>query len=222
MKISIAPDVFVKFPQLKVGLLVASNVDNKSKLARSTHLLHDAQRMVQLTFNKDSVRSHYLISPWTAAQQEFGKKAIHYHTCVERLLDDTLEKKPVAEKDVGTNLMRYLSLKYVVPLGVDDARKIQGDISFHISKIGSEKELVYADQKSVLGKKLDYWQSPRTRPAANSTALLVHLEALPPLTNRKVREILVELQSLIYTFCGGKTKIVLLHRRKPSVQLSIF
>jgi len=226
MKVTIDKTVFKRYPKFQIALLVVTNIDNKTKLKESKHLLAEAEKMVTLTFNKDTLKNHHLIKPWTVAQEEFGKAAKHYHTSVEGLLQKVLRKKRVSAKDVLTNLIRYLSLKYVVPYGVDDATEIKGDLKFTMAK-GSEKagvlhrlkrgSLYYKDSKSVLGTKLDSWKNRRTRLLPVSVDAVVHFEFMPPLTKKKMTEIMREAKTLITSFSKGQVKVYFLGKSKPTV-----
>ncbi len=215
MKISIKPEVFKKFPQLKVAFVKAEGIDNKSKAAKANHLLAEVQKVILLTFNQDTVKSHLLISPWNTAKEEFGKKAKHYDTSVELLLQKALRKQKLQTKDTVTALLRYLALKHIVPFGADDPSKLQGDISFEVTK----NDISYRDAKKTLGKKLDYWKNTATALKPNSTSALVHFEFLPPVSITKQREIVTEASDLIRAFCGGKVKVVVLDKRKNSVNI---
>ncbi len=215
MKISIKPEVFKKFPQLKVAFVKAEGIDNKSKTAKANHLLAEVQKVILLTFNKDTVKSHLLIAPWNVAKEEFGRKAKHYDTSVELLLQKALHKQNLKTKDTVTALLRYLALKHIVPFGADDPSKLQGDISFEVTK----KDISYRDAKRMLGKKLDYWKNTTTALKPSSTSALVHFEFLPPVSSAKQREIVTEASDLIRAFCGGKVKVIVLDKRKNSATL---
>ena len=233
MKITIKKEVFEHFhPDLKVAFILIEGIDNASRLEESVHLLKEAEHLIRLTFNKESIKTHHLVSPWVAAQQEFGRKAKHYHTSVERLMRAILRKKTVASRDVVTNLVRYTSLKHLVPMAVDDPDKLVGQLSFHLAN-GKERisllegvkkgAFVYTDQakkKNLLGAKLDYWKSPRTKLRSSSKRALVHLEALPPLSTGKFAVLLAELVDILKEFTGGKVKVLILSRSKNSGEFS--
>ncbi len=215
MKVTIKQEVFKKFPQLRVGFVITEGIDNKSKIAKANHLLADMQKVVLLTFNKDTIKSHHLISPWDAARAEFGKKAKHYHTSVEVLLKKVLSKKNIKTKDTVTTLLHYLALKHIVPFGADDTAKLKGDITFELKK----GDLCYRDGKKVLGQKLDYWKNATTAVRPTSTSALLHFEFLPPFNPAKEREILTEAFELVAMFCGGKVKVEVLDKKRNSVEL---
>lgn len=215
MNLTVKPEVFQKFPQLRVVFILAEGIDNKSKAVKANHLLADIQKVVLLTFNKDTFKSHYLVSPWTAAKEEFGKKAKHYDTSVELLLQKALRKQNLKAKDTVTALLRYLALKHIVPFGADDQAKLRGDISFEVTK----KDISYRDAKRMLGKKLDYWKNTATALKSSSTSALVHFEFLPPVSPAKQREIVREAVELLQAFCGGKIKTIVLDKKNNSANL---
>ncbi len=228
MKIQISPQVFHTFhPQFRLAVITATGLDNKSKLKQSQRLLQEAVRLVQLTFNKDTVKSHHLIAPWEAIRQEFGKEARHYQTSLEILLRRVVMRKSITSQDTLTNILRYLSLKYLVPIGADDADKINGSITFTLSK-GTKRVqgkklspgmVYYHDKQSILGTKLDFWKNPKTALRFSSTSALIHLEALPPITNTRINEITVEAARLIQTFCGGTVTVVGLDKKRKTAEI---
>ncbi len=225
MKISIDKEVFVKYPKLKVAFIYAWGIDNKTNLKESVHILRDVEEAVHLTFNKETVKNHYLISPWAVAREEFGKEAKHYQTSVERLLHNVLQRKKIAANNVVTNILNYIALKHIIPLGIDDPVAMQGNITFSLAT-GKERrgvlqklhlgDIYYRDGKGILGTKLDYWKNTRTKLIPTSVFGLVHLEALPPLTPKKLQAILKETTNLIPSFCGGKTKVFILDKNNPA------
>jgi len=216
MKITIKPEVFKKFhPKLKAVFILAEGIDNKSNAKKTNHLLAEMQKAILLTFNKDTFKSHNLISPWETARQEFGKKAKHYHTSVELLLQKTLRKQKLQAKDTTTALLRYLALKHIIPFGADDPAKIKGDLTFELKK----GDLQYRDAKRILGKKLDYWKNTSTALRPDSTSALIHFEFLPPVSPAKQTEIVAETVELLQTFCGGMVSAGVLDKKKNSVTI---
>ena len=228
MKITVKKSVFKKFNSLKIAFILVENIDNKSKLNESKHLLHDVEELIKLTFNKETIKNHDLISPWKVAQEEFGSKAKHYHTAVEKLLKKVLSGKSIKSRDVLTNLMNYVALKHIVPFGVDDYSKINGNLTFALSS-GKEKvdalrelkkgALYYQDEKSILGMKLDFWKSKKTELDNKSKSALIHFEVMLPVTQKKLNEIVKETAQLVKTFCGGDVKIYFLNEKVNSVMV---
>ena len=215
MKITIKREVFKKVhPKLKVAFIHATGVDNKSQTKQVNHLLAEMQKAVLLSFNQDTAKTHLLISPWNTAKEEFGKKAKHYNTSVEALLQKVLRKQSIKTKDTVTALLRYLELKHIVPIAADDPTKIKGDITFQVSK----DDLCYRDSKRMLGKKLDFWKNNKTAMIPGSWCTLVHFEFLPPVSLQKQKEIVNEAVELLQSCCGAETKVAVLDHKNNSVK----
>ncbi|MBI2146253.1 hypothetical protein HYU22_02855 [Candidatus Woesearchaeota archaeon] len=222
MKIQIQKEVFAKFPKLRIAFILVSPIKSTAKFPESLHLLREAEGMVHLTFHKNNFQSHDLISSWAVARQEFGKEAQHYHTSVERLLQRVLARKRITGNTTLTNIVRYLSLKHLVPMSVDDPSKMVGALTFAIS--GREKKgwfrrlakgsLYYHDMFNIVGTKFDHWKNPKVALGAMSTSALIHIDALPPVSTAKLKSIVQETQQLVRSFCGGKSTVVILDRKK--------
>ncbi|HLC52615.1 MAG TPA: hypothetical protein VJI98_05200 [Candidatus Nanoarchaeia archaeon] len=229
MKITIKPEVFKGFHNdLKLALIFVTELDNKTKLDESKHLLKEVENLERLTFHKNKKEFHHMISPWNLAKLRFGKKAHHYSTSLENLLKLVLKGKTVSANNVLTNVMRYIALRYLIPFGADDFQVITGDLVFDIVKSNARKgilgnlkkgDLYYADQKSVLGTKLDHWKNQRTELNLKSGSALVHIEALPPITKKQLKQIVKEAASIIESFCGAKTKVFILDKKTRTITL---
>ncbi len=231
-KVSISPEVFTRLhPQLKIIFLLVKQADNRSKARESAHLLQEVEKVIRLTFHQESIKNQMLIAPWSVAQREFGTEAKHYQTSVEHLIKDVLQGKNLETQTAITNLVRYISLKYLIPLAVDDCAKIKGNLQFDVvsgrKKTGSfhgrnfqrmkKGDVYYHDDTQVLGAKLDFWKNSKTLPTPETSEALIHLEILPPVKREMVKEIVEEMTSLIETFCNGNVKVYVLNKKKRSV-----
>jgi DNA/RNA-binding domain of Phe-tRNA-synthetase-like protein len=229
MKISINKEVFEDFnPKFRLLVLSAKKIDNQTKLKESLHLLDEIIQLIKLTFNKETIKNHHLISPWKVAQEEFGPKARHYHTSVERLIRDAISNKSIKSKDVLTNILRYLALKHIIPFGVDDYEKISGDVKFSLAT-GKERAgplrnlkksaLYYQDKGRVLGTKLDFWKNKSTSLTKYSQEALIHFEILPPIGPKRLNALKKDASELIQIFCGGKIKVEMLDKKKLTAKI---
>ena|SRR3989344_1437589 len=229
MKISILPEVFEHFnKELKLAFILARNVDNKAKVEESKHLLKEVEKLVRLNFHKRQIKDNSFIEPWALAQLEFGGKAHHYHTSVERLLKTALSGKTVVKNDAVDNILRYVALKYLIPVGIDDFHKIDGDLTFNAVKSSGRKgilghlkrgELYYHDSRGVLGTQADYWKNKRTEITPKSYVHLIHLIALPPVSKSDLKTMAKEAASMIEAFCGAQTELFILDRNDKSITI---
>ncbi|MBT3297789.1 hypothetical protein HN385_02605 [archaeon] len=230
MKISVQRDVYKKIdPKLRVALIKLVNIDNKTNLQESINLLKDAEDYIRLTYNKENIKNHYLIDSWSILQRRLGKKARKHHSSVERVFDHVLSKKTLSSKNVLDNLINYFSLKNVIPVSIDDHDKLVGDILFKVSR-GTEKAgrkkiennvLIYQDsarKDRVLGVKLDLWKSSRTKLSVNTKSALIHVEVLPPFSNKQLNSILDDMIGLINSFTNAKCSKVILTEKNDMIE----
>jgi DNA/RNA-binding domain of Phe-tRNA-synthetase-like protein len=213
MELNVDPKVFSKF-DLNVGIIVAVDMDNKTRVKEAKHLISEIEELIRLTFHKNSVKNHHFISPWDLARKEFPK-AKKYHTSVEKLVHKVLKKQSVSTKDVLTMVLNYLSLKYVIPIGSDDVDKVKGGLMFSMGRT----ELNYRDNKGVLGRKLDYYKATRTKVTPKTSAAVIHIEAIKPFSRRQLNSVLKEAQQLIQSFCGGRTESYVLDKNTVSIRV---
>jgi DNA/RNA-binding domain of Phe-tRNA-synthetase-like protein len=227
MRVRINKEVFREFhPRFMVGLVFARNISHQhAKEAR--HLLNDVVRVIRLVHKKDKLKYHNFISPWDLLVEEKGKRARHYQTALEKLIRNVLNRRSIGARNVVTNLMRYISLKHTLPVSGDDVAKIKGDIVFAIAT-GRERlfikkikrgTLLYKDDQSIIGVKMDFRKTKRTEVTQKSTDVLIHIDALPPVTKKKLRAVVNEMAQLLVDFCGAETSVALLDREKRSVVL---
>src|SRR3989338_2022725 len=148
MKITSLKNIFKELPQLHLAFLRVQNVDPTNRLSESQHLLQEQEKFMQMMFHKDSKKYHELVSTWTMAMEDTKGKAKHYATSLEKMMKKVLAKKTLTTHNVVENLIHFMALKYLVPIGFDDYDKIRNTLTFTLSK---KKELVYTDKKGVIG-----------------------------------------------------------------------
>ncbi len=227
VKIKIEQEVFTKLPDLKIAFLLLEDVDNKSNLRDSAILIDDTAELVRLLYNKDEILSHQHVAPYNLARIHMKQKLKPMHCALEHHLKSAFNKKSLTTGSTTENVLRHVVLKHLVSASSDDLEKIEGNITFSLSKekhslrwlkkleIG---DLVYSDKcltRPYIGAKLDYAKNPRTNTNKESTRILVHFDILPPIDKTKETEILNNFKSLIKKYTNAKIKTEILSRRKP-------
>jgi DNA/RNA-binding domain of Phe-tRNA-synthetase-like protein len=228
MEIVVQKEVFAKYPELNIIFILAKGIDNSSHLQESETLLAETEDLVRLTHQPDTKKNRFLFSPKKLAEEEFGRKAEHYHTSVERMLQKVTKKKSLRTSLTVSNILHYFSLKYLVPISWDDYRSLQGPMTFSLST-GKEKasllrrlskgELYYRDAKGIVGTKLDYWKTSRTAVSKSSSSVLIHLDFLPPVKFSDQDKLISELEDLLKDFCQADSEFFILNKRHNKVKM---
>lgn len=215
MKAEIKKEVFEKFnKKFMVGLLVCSDLDNKGHLEEIHKLLEEVENFIRLDFNPITLKTHDLISAWEVAAESFtGKK--HYCSILETMMRDILDGKKLERQNKLKDLVNFISLKYLVPIDCFDLGLIEGDLKFEIKN----KDLVFRQGGYKLAEKIALKRNRKFDVTEKTKEAVVYIEALPPLKEDKVEEIMHELGDLIKTFCKAKVKPYFLTRKKPEVKI---
>jgi DNA/RNA-binding domain of Phe-tRNA-synthetase-like protein len=214
MKVSIDKSVFQHVhPEFMVGVVRCTLLNNRGKSDDIAEMLRDIEEYIRLHFRKDSIAVHQLISPWKAAVAKFGKKAAHYHTHVEEMMEKVIAGRTVQSKDKLNDVVNFFSLKYIVPAMVVDLKKAGKELTF----TASHGDLMLKDNRKVLSRKLDYHSAGAGVSTTTTNALIV-VEGLPPLAKQHVVHLLEEVQGLVRFFCQAKTKVAFLDKKNPIVE----
>ncbi len=227
MKLTVKKEVFRKYPKFRLGFILIDYCNYTENLEESRKLLQETEMLTKLTYHNDTLKNHDLLRTWTLAQEDFGKKTPHYHTSVEKLFNVIKKGKTTATKNTVQNLINYVSLKYMIPFGADEYDLIKGDVTFALAK-GNERrnilkslhkgDIYYKDDKGILGTKMDFWKSPRTKLRPPTPRVLIHIDALPPVDKSQLNAIMKEVKSLFEDFCHAKVKTFVLDKGKNSVR----
>jgi DNA/RNA-binding domain of Phe-tRNA-synthetase-like protein len=231
MKITVTPDVFSRIsPDFMCAFILTTHMNNAILHKEAKNLLTDIEEYTRLTFHKDAISTHDLISTWESAKQHFKGKAKHYHTSVEKLLKVVMRGKSVVTKHVALNLVRYMSLRHIVPMTIDDAAKIQGNITVGIAsgkeRIGLKRVvkggLIYFDESPryrVIGSKFGYKKARRTEVNPGTKDILIQIDAMPPVSIKQFEKIVHDTVNLFDSFTDGKVRTLVLNRKKKSGEI---
>ena len=232
MRFSIAPLIFEKFPKLCVGVVVVKDVDNKGSDEKIHKLLEEIEDYIKLNFTLADVAKHELISPWKTVYEEFGIKPASYHSSVEALMKRILNGKRVPRVNKLVDISNYVSLKYIVPVGVFDLDEVdvyinlgEADGTEQFFPIGTVKmqhpkkgEIVYKDDSQVLCRRWNWKESEKTKVREETRNAIFFVDGLPPLTKKKVLEIVKDIAGLVEMFCGGKISYYVLDSSNREIE----
>ena len=225
MNISIHQNVFSEFNEnFSVGILHCSGIDNTKSPVDIHEMLRDIEEYIKLNFTKDTAKTHHLISAWTAAITHYGDKFHHYHTNVERLMQQVLDGNELATSTKVNDLTNFFALKNLVPMGVLDAEKIENPqfkVMKTISETGaSEKnELTLCDNETIIARELNYNIEKKVTPHEKTKNALIYIEALPPTSRAQLEKMMEEISAIVRIFCKGKVKRAIIDKENKKISL---
>jgi DNA/RNA-binding domain of Phe-tRNA-synthetase-like protein len=201
-----------------VGLIVlASGVANGSSDAASDELLGAAEAQLRAS-GLASPTAHPHIASWRAACSAFGAKPSRYPSSAEALVGRVLKGQPLPRINVLVDLYNAVSIRHVVPLGGEDADRLEGPLRLTIAS-GDEPfdprgdgeaiehaepgEVVWRDDRGVTCRRWNWRQGRRTQLTEDTTRAFFVFDRLHGLTLGELRAAADELsQSLADRFPG--------------------
>jgi len=229
MKITAEKEVFDKLPDLKIGVIVAKGIDNKTEEKKISKLLTEIEDMIKIDFIPENLAKHELISPWKTAYYEFGEEPKETHSSVENMMKKILSGDRTRRFNKTTDLLNYLSLKHMIPISSHDTKKVSAEIKItkatgkeHLNSESQTKhpikgEIVVKDSLEVLSKNWGTETSLSSRIIGDSKEIIIFIFGLKPVTDSKLIKVCKETCELLKSFCGGQNKYFILNKENPSV-----
>ena len=214
MRFCINNALFERFPNLRVGCILVTDVNNAAQQKKITDLLRTTENFVKQS-GVDSVHiaAHPAINAWREAYESFGAKPKKYRSSVERILVRALDSDatlPMVNPLVDA--YNAVSMRYLIPAGGWDLDKVAGDISLRfaggdeepVAVLGENEarspkvgEVIYADEKSTLCRRWNWKESSRTQIDSDTRTVLIVFEALDGVEDQTLYAALAEYASLI-------------------------
>ena len=226
MKFYIEPPVIEKYPDLKVGVLVVKELDNRGSAEEIVQLMEQTFEKIQAHYKDKELAKEPKIMDWREAYKAFGYKPSSYRCSAEALLRRVISGKGLPNINPVVNLYNMISVKYVLPAGADDLGKTEGDIRLaaaqggeHFVTLGSRKEetaqsgeIIYRDDAEVLCKAWNWRESDKSKITEESQNVSLVIEGLAHTRPGEIKKALQELSGLIQKYCGGKAELYYLDK----------
>lgn len=220
MKFKTTNEIFEKFPDLVIGVVIARNIDNKGINQEIINLIRDEEKRIQASFSTETLSQNPKIDVWRKAYSSFGAKPKKYKSSIENLYRMILKGIELRHINKIVDIYNYVSIKHMVPVGGDDIDKVEGDIVLKFAtgnekfvKLNSQEvknpkpgEVVYIDNKEVLCRRWNWRECDKTKMTEETKNVCLVVEGLPPVTKEEVDSAINELADLVKKFCGGEVQ----------------
>jgi len=232
MQFIIDSSVLGKFPEAKIGVLVARGIHNTTSDEMVAEL-RKAEAEIKEKLDLEKLADHPKINDWRQAYSAFGSKPRTFKSSVEALLRRVLKGNELPNINTVVNIYNLISIKHILPAGGDDDDKLEGDRVLTIAKggepftlLGTDTqeevdagEVIYRDDKEVLCRRWNWRQSDKTKMTPETKNVCLVLEGLGSTTKEELQAALDELKELVSTYCGGESKVFILDKDNASVEI---
>lgn len=233
MKFEVDPKIFDKWPGVKIGVAVLTGIDNGGHNGEILRLLRNEEaktkgELLGVDFNQMTE-----VAVWKEVYKGFGSNPHDFRSSVEALLRRVRAGNPLPQINDLVDLYNYLSIKYYLPIGAEDLDKTSGDIRLAFSDgtekgiyIGSEAEdvcgigeVIYKDDLGFICRRWNWREADRTKIEETTKNAVLVIEAMPPVTEEKLKLALEEGIELIKKYLGGETRKLVLSSSSPVFEL---
>ncbi len=235
MIFTIDPKIFAQFPGLRVGVIVAHNVDNATKNEQTAHLFDEAQQFVLKSITSDALKKHPYIQAWHEVYTSFGAKPKEHKVSVENMVHRLLKGESLPHINPLVDIYNSLSLRYLIPAGGDDLQSLKGSLRLTLAE-GDEKpakllgekeprspekgEVIYLDDEGVVCRRFNWKQAERTKITEATQDVIFVFEALSNVPDEQLFSLLHEGARVINTFFkGAHATVSVLDQQHPALML---
>ena len=232
MRFVVTPDILERHPEIRIGVLVLEDVDNRSGEGFADELQR-ALEQVRSTFDGVNVAEHPRIHCWREAYRAFGAKPKRYLSSIENLVRRTLKGESLRAINPLVDLYNIVSLKHLLPVGGEDLDRVEGDIRLTragedepaIQLLGEKEErapkvgeVIYTDARGAICRRWNWKEADRTKLTEDTKRAVLVLEALPPVTRSELQAAMAELQELVRAHTGASASTHVLDKNSPVLE----
>jgi DNA/RNA-binding domain of Phe-tRNA-synthetase-like protein len=232
MLFSIQKELFDLLPDLTIGMVVATDVDNTHPSKEIEDLLAQAVEEVRRGFIVDRAQDHPRIKPWRAAFSKLGISGSKFPSSIESMARRILKGDPIPKINPLVDLYNSISLRYLVPMGGHDLGTLEGNIHLRFAEgwesftpmgggetiIVPKGELVYCDDREVLTRNWVWRQCEKDKTTEKTKNIFIPIDVLGEVKRERAEEIVLELTQLVPRYLGGSLFSTILDRGKPSAE----
>lgn len=236
MEFSISPQIFEKFPELHVGVVIAKDIDNNGASTEIGRLLMEEGKRIRENFDSETISQHPKIAAWRKAYAAFGAKPSDYRCSVENLYRLVLKGGDIRHINKLVDIYNFISLKYTLPLGGEDIAAIRGNIQLTLASANEpavlllgdkdsrpphEGEVIYKDETSAICRRFNWREADRTKLGEETRNAILVAEGLPPATKEEIQTVVNELSGFVNKSCGGECDSYLLNSGNSRIKFEV-
>lgn len=235
MKLRIDPNIFEQHPDLKLGLVIIRNVDNTRRNSALESLLRGVCAQKAKMFASKDVNAESKILVWNHAYGKFGINPEKFPCSTAKLLNKLKETGKVDHVSAIVDICNYFSLKYLLPIRVDDLDWLCGDLNLQFTKGGEafrkmdsidvmevkEGEAAYVDKGGIIARYWNHQRCERTKVTARTVNAGIFIEDLSKIHMDAFGAIVNEVAEAVVKYIGGTVEPYILNEEGLELDLGI-
>jgi DNA/RNA-binding domain of Phe-tRNA-synthetase-like protein len=234
MLLWVADEIFERFPEVVLGVVVAHGIDNAGESGDVREQLRREEALIAGRLAGQQVSEHPQIAPWREAYRKFGAKPKDNPSSIENLVRRVLKGQQLPHINTLVDIYNTISLRFVVPAGGEDLDAIVGDVQLTfagtdeapVRLLGEAEErpprpgeVIYKDDVGAICRRWNWKEADRSKLTEGTTRAFLVIEGLPPVGQALVEQAAGELAGLIREHCGGQVTVAIVDRQQRQAVL---
>lgn len=231
MEFIIAPEIFERFPGLRLAVAVAEGIDNARERPAVAAAWREAWAGAARASVYGNAQSHPRVRPWRERFGAMGVSGKQFPSSVEALLRRALKGGEPFAINPLVDFYNAVSLRRLVPAGALDLGQLRGPLELRLSREGDSftaldedaplavppGEVSYADGATILTRHI-VWRQARTGLVSptTTTAFLVS-EVLSELGASVAEEVLADFRAGLADSFGVAARTFLMDARGATI-----
>jgi len=230
MHFSIQKELFDILPDLTIGVVVASGLDNTRPSEEIDDLLTRSVEETKRNFIREKAQDHPRIKPWRYVFSKPGISRSKFRNSTETMVRRILRGDSIPRINPLVNLYNSVSIKFLVPMGGHDLDTLEGNVHLRFTEgwepftpmgggettIVPKGELVYRDDREVLTRNWVWRQCEKDKTTERTVNIFIPIDVLGEVGSERASEIIQDLGQLIPKYLGGSVFSTILNKENLS------
>ncbi len=232
-KIIASPAIFEKFPDFVCGIVIVQDIQIAQKNKRIKKPLNKI--IEQRKAEGQDLINHPYIQAWDEAHRRFASDPEQYLPSLKSLLFRIMAGGGLPFINSVVTLFNYISLKYLIPCGGDDIKKISGNLCLDFATgeesfigLGSKElehpykgEVIYYDDKSkqIMCRRWNWRNAEFSKISDDSKEIVINVDGIGDIPTSVIIEARDELADLLQEHCAARLTTDLLTGQNQQIDL---
>ncbi len=216
-KIIVSSDIFERFPDFVCGIVIVKDIQIIKKNKRIKKPLNKI--IEQRRAEGQSVINHLYLKAWDDAHRRFGSDPEQYLPSGKSLLTRIMAGGGLPFINSVVTLFNYISIKYLVPCGGDDIKKISGNLCLDFATgeedfigLGSTEvehpekgEVIYFDDRSkqIMCRRWNWRNAEFSKISDDTKEIVINVDGIEGIPISVIIEARDELANLLQEHCDA-------------------
>ena len=230
MEFVVAPEIFERFPGMRIAVAVAHGVDNAGDHPAITKEWRAAWAGAAEAAAHGNAQSHPRVRPWRERFRAMGVSGKEFPSSIEALLRRAMKGGEPFRINALVDFYNAVSLRHVVPAGGFDLDQLRGPLELRLTRDGDHftaldadapiavppGEIAYLDGATVLTRHF-VWRQARSGLITSATRSVVLLSEIPGEVGEDVaRQVVADLVAGLRDHFGATPSAYTVDAESPS------